>query len=54
MSVEAYLSNLSLNVADLRRRLEDAKDTLFLDDEINVRITDIGDSEIPFATFFHF
>jgi hypothetical protein len=47
MAAEEYLANLSLNVADIQRRLEDAGGTLFLDDEINVRITDIGDGEIP-------
>jgi hypothetical protein len=46
MAAEEYLANLSLNVADLQRRLEDAEGTLFVDDEINVRITDIGDGEI--------
>lgn len=44
---EEYLANLSLNVAGLQRRLEDAEGTLFLDDDINVRITDIGDGESP-------
>lgn len=48
---EAYLANLSLNVADLRRRLEDSEGTLFSDDDINVRITDIGNGESPWQPY---
>ena len=50
---EEYFSNVSrstatsLNVAGSLRRLEDPDGIYFSNDDINVRITDIGDGERP-------
>jgi len=44
---ETYLANLSLNGAGLQRRLEDPEGILFSNEDINVRITDIGNGECP-------
>jgi hypothetical protein len=49
---ETYLAKSSLNGAGLHRRLEDPEFILFSDEDINVRITDIGNGEPPLHPSF--
>jgi hypothetical protein len=45
LAQSAQSSAIPLNISGLLRRLEDPEGIYFADDEINVRITDIGDGE---------
>jgi hypothetical protein len=49
---ETYQANWSLNGTGPQRRLEDAEGILFSNEDINVRITDIGHGECSLQPSF--